>query len=114
MKGIFSSFCRFFKERAQRNLFIATLLTVLSGTFFYHFVEKWTFLDSAYFSVITLATVGYGDLYPVTDAGKIFTMVYILMGVGILFGFINTLYRHSNEEFNRIRDRILQKEEVKK
>ncbi|PID51967.1 MAG: hypothetical protein CR972_04185 [Candidatus Moraniibacteriota bacterium] len=108
MKKIFIT--RFFSDRPQRNLFMATMFTLFGGTMFYHFVEKWTFIDAAYFSVITLTTVGYGDMYPVTDAGKIFTMIYILMGVGILFGFINTLYKHSNEEFKRVRNKLMQKE----
>ncbi len=54
------------------------------GTTFFHFVEGWRWLDSLYFSVITLATVGYGDFSPQTDLGKIFTMVYIFMGIGLL------------------------------
>ncbi len=45
------------------------------GTTFYHFVEGWRWLDSLYFCVITLATVGYGDFSPRTDLGKVFTMI---------------------------------------
>lgn len=53
------------------------------GTVFYHFVEHLKWLDSLYFTVVTLATVGYGDITPKTDAGKLFTIFYIIIGITI-------------------------------
>jgi voltage-gated potassium channel Kch len=53
------------------------------GTVFYHYVENWTWLDSVYFTVVTLATVGYGDFVPTTNLGKVFTIFYILIGITI-------------------------------
>ncbi len=73
-------------EELQTLLVIVGLILIL-GTFFYHNIEGWTWLDSFYFSVITLTTVGYGDFSPQTDPGKVFTMVYIFCGLGILSGF---------------------------
>ena len=61
------------------------------GTVFYRFVEGWSWLDSLYFCVITLATVGYGDFFPQTPLGKIFTMVYIFIGIGLLVAVFNQL-----------------------
>jgi voltage-gated potassium channel Kch len=46
-------------------------------------VEGWSAVDALYFSVITMATIGYGDLSPVTTAGKVFTMFYALLSVGV-------------------------------
>jgi hypothetical protein len=48
---------------------------LVAGTAFYTNVDGWDPPDALYFSVITLATVGYGDLVPRTPTGKIFTMV---------------------------------------
>ena len=68
-----------------------TLAAIASGTVFYWLVEDLTPVDSLYFSVMTLATVGYGDYAPHTVAGKLFTVVYVLLGVGILLAFLSTL-----------------------
>ena len=74
------------------SILISTvIITLLIGTLFYNFVEGWSILDSVYFSVITLTTVGYGDLVPVTDLGKIFTSFYVLLGIGIIFMFIRAI-----------------------
>jgi len=79
------------KDPRFRSLMVLVLLTLAMGTFFYHSVEGWSWLDSLYFSVITLTTVGYGDFTPQTDSGKIFTMIYIFLGLGILFGFVTPI-----------------------
>lgn len=57
---------------------------------FYHFVEKLGWIDAYYYSVITLTTVGYGDITPKTDAGKLFTTLYLFIGIGIITAFIST------------------------
>jgi hypothetical protein len=82
-----------------RALLLIVLATLLAGMFFYHRVEGWTFLDALYFSVITLTTVGYGDFSPQTPLGKIFTMIYILAGLGLLAAFVTTI---ANIAFKRV------------
>ncbi|MFN8596544.1 MAG: potassium channel family protein [Anaerolineae bacterium] len=91
----FVSLARLFKQLLQRPESRALLLTAFSviaiGTVFYHGVEGWSWLDAAYFCVVTMATIGYGDLTPKTDAGKLFTIVYILIGLGVISGFFAVL-----------------------
>jgi voltage-gated potassium channel Kch len=60
----------------------------------YHYLEGWNWIDCVYFSVITLSTIGYGDFSPATDAGKIFTIFYIILGIGVILSFINTVHHH--------------------
>ncbi len=91
----FVSLARLFKQLLQRPESRALLLTAFSviaiGTVFYHGVEGWSWLDAAYFCVVTMATIGYGDLTPKTEAGKLFTIVYILIGLGVISGFFAVL-----------------------
>ena len=61
------------------------------GTLFYTLAEGWIIVDAFYFSVITLSTVGYGDFSLVTTVGKLFTTVYILVGISIIVVFANML-----------------------
>jgi voltage-gated potassium channel len=62
--------------------FVAAAL-VLTGTLFYWRFEDWTVVESLYFSVVTLTTVGFGDLSPTTAGTQIFTIFYILTGIGV-------------------------------
>lgn len=82
---------RMLKDEKFRALLYLLTITLGMGTFFYHYVEGWSLLDSFYFSVITLATVGFGDFTPKTDFGKIFTVMYIFLGLGILVGFVTPI-----------------------
>ena len=91
---VIKSLIGFYRNKKYRNLSISTLFILLNGTVIYHFIEGWKWLDSLYFSVITLTTVGYGDFAPQTDFGKIFTIFYIISGIGIIFGFINAFFEH--------------------
>jgi voltage-gated potassium channel len=82
-------------DEAFRTLLALVVSLLLSGTVFFTIVEGWTVLDSFYFSVTTLTTVGFGDPAPTTAAGKIFTIVYIFVGLGVIGGFINVLAKHT-------------------
>lgn len=53
------------------------------GTVLFHRLESWTWIQSFYFSVVTITTVGYGDLVPTNDGSRLFTAINILVGVSI-------------------------------
>ena len=74
---ILTSIVSFLKDKSYRSLQLTTIFFIGLGTLICHFVEGWSWLDSLYFSVITLTTIGYGDFSPQTDLGKIFTLLYI-------------------------------------
>ncbi|WP_457755715.1 potassium channel family protein [Thermodesulfatator indicus] len=60
-------------------------LIVFTGTFGYFFLEGWNLFDSFYMTVITLSTVGYSEVHPLSHEGRIFTSFLIFAGVGVAF-----------------------------
>lgn len=71
-------------DRASRPIFLWAGSMLLVGTLVYHWLEGWSYLDALYFCVITLATIGYGDLTPTTPLAKAFTILYVINGIVIL------------------------------
>jgi voltage-gated potassium channel len=63
---------------------LLALLVVIYGTAGYMIVEGWSFLDGLYMTLITLTTVGFTEVHPMDDAGRIFTMSLLVMGVGLI------------------------------
>lgn len=88
----------FFKDPEYRDLVYTTTFILLMGTISYHHLEGWNYVDALYFSIITLTTIGYGDFSPQTTGGKLFTIFYIILGVGVILSFINTVYHHYEKE----------------
>ncbi len=95
------AFLRFFSQVVYlgwhkeeiRGLIIITISTIFFGAWFYHAFEPTiiTWTDAFYFTVMTLTTVGYGDLSPTTMLTKWFTIFYVFIGLGIIGGFIGLI-----------------------
>lgn len=71
------------KDERVRGILVFAFGIILWASVFYRFVEGWSWLDSIYFSVVAISTVGFGDFSPETAAGKIFTIFYIVIGLGV-------------------------------
>lgn len=104
MPAFFLVFFRFFKairdglrEPEFRALAVSVAVILTSGTLFYHRVEGWSWLDSLYFTVITLTTIGYGDLSPTQPVSKAFTIAFIFIGLGVLSAFIVLLAERARQ-----------------
>lgn len=83
-----------FRDPAGKVILVWAVAQIALGTIAYAWLEGWSPVDSLYFSVVTLATVGYGDLHPTTDPAKLFTIVHILFGLGVLAAFITEAMKH--------------------
>jgi len=70
-------------KKILRGLLMLGLVLVI-GTLGYMIMEGWDLLDSLYMTVITITTVGYGEIRRVDEGGRIFTIFLIFMGMGIM------------------------------
>lgn len=75
-----------FSSNSALSLRVALLLFFVSlmiGTFGFMYIEDYTLSESLYMSVITLSTVGFAEVRPLGEAGRLFVSLYILLNVGI-------------------------------
>jgi hypothetical protein len=79
------------RDRESRPLLLWAGGALLLGVAVYHWLEGWSVIDALYFCVITLATIGYGDLTPTTPLAKLFTIFYVINGIGILLGLFDRI-----------------------
>ncbi len=65
-----------------RSLLLFVLFLLFGATYFYYKLEGWSMVDALYFSVMTMSTIGYGDLVPSSNLSKLFTIVYAFLSIG--------------------------------
>jgi len=78
----------------ERRLLVAVLLLpalLVVGVVGFMLIEGWSFLDALYMTVTTITTVGFREVKPLSDGGRIFTIFLILFGVGVAFYILTTL-----------------------
>jgi voltage-gated potassium channel len=73
---------------------IFVFVWIIAATSVYYYLENWNLIDSFYFSVVTLTTVGYGEMYPTTTPSKLFTAFYSLSGVFLFLSAVTILGSH--------------------
>ncbi|SDL19038.1 hemerythrin-like metal-binding domain protein [Maridesulfovibrio ferrireducens] len=110
------------KTRPHLQLLIAILLVLLVGTAGYLLLEKgWTVLDALYMTVITITTIGYGEVHNLSPASRVFTIGLIFTGLGVAAVFatqiaklivqsgIKNLYekRKMNDKINKLQAHTL-------
>ena len=84
--------------------FIALFSLLAFGTAGYMLIQQWDFFDSLYMTVITIATVGFGEVHPLSTAGRIFTIVLTLGGVGTAFYILTSIVQATlDSEFGSFR-----------
>lgn len=81
--SFFISIKDFWKDVEFRILFVFIVLLLFTGAIFYSEVEGYKLIDSLYFSVMIMSTIGYGELSLSTTVAKIFTIVYAFVSIGV-------------------------------
>jgi len=80
------------KNKIRLRFYLAAFaVLLLFGIIGFMFIENMSLTDAIYFSIVTMATVGYGDIHPQTDIGKILTLIIIIGGVGTFLGVIASI-----------------------
>ena len=72
-----------FRSPRVQALLLISAFVAGTGAVGFRLLEGWGFVDAFYFAVVSMATVGYGDLAPKTIPGKLFTIAYLVVGLGI-------------------------------
>lgn len=79
-------------------------IILFSGTMFYRTVEGWAWVDAFYFSVMTAATIGFGDLAPTTPFSKLFTVVYAIVSIGAFVALVTHMATAMTQPKDQKRD----------
>ena len=103
-------FLRFFRVKIYTAIFLLLLMLVI-GVFGFKFISDYSWVDAIYMTVITITTVGFGEVQPLDDHAKIFTIVLILASVVILGYAISVIteYILSKNNLEELKQKKMQK-----
>ena len=95
-------------KKVKYILYFGVIVAIGSGGFYIIGGDEWSIIDSIYMTIITLSTVGFGEVYPLSDLGKLWTVIVIIFGVS---GFAAILYELGAEliQMNTYRSRTMRK-----
>ena len=75
-----------------KSFVIWILWLIIIGWIVFVIIEWRTFLDAIYFVIMTMTTIGYGDIVPTTEIGKIFAILFAFSGVPIFVGIVGLIF----------------------
>ena len=78
------SIAQLVRHPKHQAFIVGVALLILVGVLFYASVEGWSIIDSFYFTVIALVTIGFGDLVPTSEGSRLFTSVYAVVVIGVI------------------------------
>lgn len=102
IRSLGATFVRGVRQPFQQLLLSVVVIMMTIGVAFYSWQENWSVIDSLYFTVIALTTVGFGDFAPTTALSRLFTIFYVLAGIGIFGVAINAIVSRQQQ---RVRER---------
>ena len=86
-------------DKEARPVLIYAFVLIGAGALLFHWIERWGWLDSVYYTVVTITTIGFGDLTPKTSLGKIVTIFYALNGIALLLMLFDQIRRIRAREY---------------
>lgn len=92
------------KYEPIKAILLFVTIMIIGGTLIFMELENWSFLDSLYFTVSTVTTVGYGDFVATEPATKLIAIIYMLLSVPLLLisvGVISDAVYHEREIRNK-------------
>jgi voltage-gated potassium channel len=78
------------RERRLEKILLLLFSIITFGVLGFMQIEGWPFLDSLFMTIITMSTVGYREIHPLSSQGKIFVIILIIFGVGSFFYIITS------------------------
>ncbi len=91
------SFNRSVRHPRHQAFALAVVIVLVSGVIFYNLTEDWSLSDSLYFTVSALTTIGIGDLAPTTTFSRLFTVLYAIVGIGLIGTLLNLVFTNAQQ-----------------